>query len=184
MPHRPQIATFGSSTIRPGEPAYELALALGRAVGEAGADVITGGYCGSMEAVSRGVAETGGHVVGVTVDLFEQRGPANKWVKERLHTTDLFERLKFLIERADAFVVLPGSVGTLTELMLAWTLVSVKGRREAPIVMLGEGWKEILETLNRPGFIAPELFARIQFSNDPVEAVRLALQRSGAGAAP
>ena len=77
---RPLIAVYGSSAVRPGDPAYELALALGRAAAKAGAAVMTGGYHGTMEACSRGAHEEGGHVVGVTVELFEKRGPVNAFV--------------------------------------------------------------------------------------------------------
>src|SRR5262245_10009308 len=82
-PSRPLIAVFGSSTVKPGDRAYELAHALGREIAKAGAGVMTGGYHGTMEAVSRGAHENGGHVVGVTVELFEKRGPVNAFVKER-----------------------------------------------------------------------------------------------------
>ena len=72
---------------------YHLVPALGRLLAEGGADVVTGGYGGAMAACSRGASLAGGHVVGVTVELFERRGPANRWVAERVHTRDLFERL-------------------------------------------------------------------------------------------
>src|SRR5947208_6069956 len=126
------IAVFGSSTVQPDEPAWRLAYDLGRALAEAGADIMTGGYSGVMEACSRGAHEAGGHVIGVTVELFEKRGPANRWVKERVHTADLFDRLRQIVERADGFVALPGSLGTLTEVFLTWTLLAVSGRPPAP----------------------------------------------------
>src|SRR5262245_16940865 len=75
---RPLIAVYGSSTIRETDPEYGLARDLGRALAEGGAYVMTGGYGGAMEACSRGCHEAGGHVVGVTVELFEARGPANR----------------------------------------------------------------------------------------------------------
>src|SRR5438046_3127342 len=111
---RPSIAVFGSSTVRPGEPAWTLAHALGRELALAGAEVMTGGYDGAMAACSQGAHEAGGHVIGVTVELFEGRGGVNRWVKERVHTDQLYSRLEHMIERATGFVVLPGSIGTLT----------------------------------------------------------------------
>ncbi len=182
MATRPLIAVFGSSTVRPGDPAYALGLDLGRAIAAAGADAMTGGYSGTMEAVSRGAHETGGHVIGVTVELFEARGPVNDWVRERVHTTDLYERLRHLVERADGFVVLPGSIGTLTELFLAWTLVSVGGRHAAPIVLLGPHWKEFIQALRHPDMVLPHLFEHVQVTESPTDAVRLALAEREAGA--
>src|SRR5947208_12982648 len=123
----PLIAVFGSSTVKPSDPAWALAVDLGRELARAGATVMTGGYSGAMEACSQGAREAGGHVIGVTVELFEKRGPANRWVIERVHTPNLYDRLQYLVTNASGFVVLPGSIGTLTELFLAWTLLSVEG---------------------------------------------------------
>ncbi len=184
---RPQIAVFGSSTIRPGEPAWTLAHDLGRELALAGADVITGGYSGAMEACSQGAHEAGAHVIGVTVELFERRGPANRWVKERVHTDRLYDRLEHIIERASGFVVLPGSVGTLTELFLAWTLVSVNGRAHAPIVLLGGHWGRFLDSLRDPDLVRPELFRYVEHATDPADAARRALAPAAeraAGARP
>jgi uncharacterized protein (TIGR00730 family) len=177
---RPLLAVFGSSTVQPGDPAYALGLALGRAAAGAGAAVMTGGYSGTMEAVSRGAHEAGGHVVGVTVELFERRGPVNSWVRERVHTPDLYDRLRHLVEKADGFVVLPGSIGTLTELFLAWTLVSVGGRAVTPIVLLGPHWAEFVRALQHPDMVLPALFDHLRVTEDAAEAVRLALAHRAA----
>ena len=67
---------------------------LGAELARRGVATMTGGYGGAMAAASRGAHEAGGHVIGVTVDLFERRGPVNPWVRERVHTPDLFERLR------------------------------------------------------------------------------------------
>ena len=169
------IAAFGSSAVQPGDAAYELALALGREIARAGATVMTGGYNGTMEACSKGAHEAGGHVIGVTVELFEARGPVNAWVKERVHTADLYERLRYLVDRADGFIVLPGSIGTLNELFLTWTLVATGGRHAAPIVLLGAHWREFVAALRHPDMVVPHLFEHLHVTEDPAEAVRLAL---------
>ena len=70
----PVIAVYGSSTVRDGDPAWLRARELGRELARAGATVMTGGYGGIMEACSHGAHEAGGHVIGVTVELFETRG--------------------------------------------------------------------------------------------------------------
>ncbi len=175
---RPRIAVYGSSTVREDDPAYALARELGTELARAGAEVMTGGYGGIMEACSRGAAEAGGHVIGVTVELFEKRGPVNPWVKERVHTPDLFERLRVLVSRADGFIVVSGSLGTLTELFLTWTLLSVSARPRAPLVLLGERWKPWLEVHRDAAFIPPDLFRHVQLARDTAEAARLALAGS------
>jgi hypothetical protein len=177
---RPLIAVYGSSTAREGQPAYDMALALGRHLAELGADVMTGGYSGVMEACSRGAREAGARAVGVTVELFEGRGPVNAWVSERVHTPDLYARLQHIVARADGFVVTPGSIGTLTELYLTWTLVSVQARPHAPIVLLGERWPAVLEA-HRGGEAVPErLYDFVEHALDPLDAARRVMAARGA----
>jgi uncharacterized protein (TIGR00730 family) len=179
MSDRPLVAVFGSSTIRESGPEYREAEELGRLLAGAGAGVITGGYGGAMAACSRGAHEAGAHVVGVTVELFESRGPVNRWVKERVHTSDLFERLRYIIGRADAFISVSGSVGTIAEILLTWNLLMANGHPPAPLVLLGAPWKGWLEAHREPGLVLPELFTFLQLADSPEQAVRLALDGVG-----
>jgi uncharacterized protein (TIGR00730 family) len=179
LTRRPLVAVFGSSTIREPGPEYREAEELGRLLARAGADVITGGYGGAMEACSRGAHGAGAHVVGVTVELFESRGPVNRWVHERVHTPDLFERLRHIIGRADAFIAVSGSVGTLAEIFLTWNLLMAQARPPAPLVLLGAPWKAWLEAQREPGLVLPGLFAHVCRADTPEEAVRLALDGAG-----
>ena len=154
--HRqPVVAVFGSSIVREGEPSWRDAHELGGHLARRGLATMTGGYDGAMAATSRGAHEAGGHVIGVTVEMFERRGPVNRWVRERVHTPDLFERLRHLTYSADGYVVVAGSIGTLTELFLVWTMVAVSGRPAAPIVLMGSHWHEWLR-LHRGGAFVPE----------------------------
>jgi uncharacterized protein (TIGR00730 family) len=171
---RPLIAVFGSSTAREPDPIWTLAHELGLELGRAGADVVTGGYGGAMEACSRGAHQAGAHVVGVTVELFEARGPVNPWVKERHHAPDLFERLRTVVTRADGFAVLPGSVGTLNELFLAWTLVSVGAHPAPPVVLVGAHWERWLEAQRHPMLVPPRLFEHVRVAATAAEGARLA----------
>jgi uncharacterized protein (TIGR00730 family) len=173
---RPTIAVFGSSTLKEHEPGWELARALGRELASGGAAVMTGGYGGAMAACSQGAHEAGGHVIGVTVDLFEPRGPANRWVRERLHTATLFERLETIIARADGYVTLPGSIGTLTELFLTWTLLSVHARTPAPLVLLGDPWEDWLRAHRGPALVPDPLFSFVETATSPADAARRVLE--------
>jgi len=184
-PHRqPIVAVFGSSTLRESEPAWLEARALGAALARSGLATMTGGYGGAMAAASRGAHEAGGHVIGVTVDLFERRGPVNPWVRERVHTPDLFERLRHIIHAADGFVAVTGSIGTLTEIFLAWTLVSVEGREPAPIVLMGPQWRSWLALHRAPEFVPERLHALVQVADTPelaAEAVAAGIARARGG---
>lgn len=171
----PIVAVFGSSTLQPSDPVYGEVVELGGALAKAGCAVMSGGYHGAMAAVSKGAREAGGHVIGVTVELFEPRGPVNGWVRERVHTPDLFERLRHLVHTADAFVAVSGSIGTLTELFLAWTLLSVNAVPRAPLVLMGAHWRPWLEAHRAPGLVPEHLFRFVEIADTPGEAVRLVL---------
>ena len=167
-PHRqPIVAVFGSSTVREHDEGWREAHALGAALARRGVATMSGGYGGAMAAVSRGAHEAGGHVIGVTVELFERRGPVNPWVRERVHTPDLFERLRHLVHSADGFVAVAGSIGTLTELFLVWTLVSVEGRPAAPIVLMGPQWRPWLELHRTPAFVPARLHGLVEVADTP-----------------
>lgn len=164
---RPVVAVFGSSTLREDEATYAEVRRLGEALAQRGCAVMTGGYDGAMAAASRGANEAGGHVIGVTVELFEKRGPVNRWVHERVHTPTLTARLEHLVRTADAFVVVTGSIGTLTELFLAWSLLAVSARPAAPLVLMGAHWREWLELHRRPEFVPEHLFRHVVVADSP-----------------
>src|SRR5512136_1850997 len=104
------ITVFGGSHPKPGSQAYVEAYELGKLLALAGHTVLNGGYIGTMEAVSRGANEAGGHVVGVTsADIEAWRGVrANPWVQEERHFDTLQERLNELVLACDAAIALPG----------------------------------------------------------------------------
>lgn len=167
---RPIVAVFGSSTVREHDAHWRHAHELGAALARRGLATMTGGYGGAMAATSRGAHEAGGHVIGVTVELFERRGPVNPWVHERVHTPDLFERLRHLAHTADGYIAVAGSIGTLTELFLVWTLVSVEAREPAPIVLMGAQWHAWLAQHRAPEFVPPQLHGLVEVADTPEQA--------------
>lgn len=145
------ITIFGGAQPQPGTPAYEEAYLLGKLLAEAGHAVLTGGYMGTMEAVSKGASEAGGHVIGVTCEEIENWRPigANRWVKEERRTKTLMERLGALITGCDAAVALPGGPGTLTEISLMWNLMIVESLRRRPLALVGDGWQSVFDQFFR-----------------------------------
>ncbi len=143
-----RITVFGSSKPRPGEPDYLQAMRLGELIARAGHTVLNGGYIGTMEAVSRGAAEAGGHVIGVTCAQIERwrNTGANPWVKEERRFETLNERLNELITACDAAIALPGGPGTLTEITLFWNLLVIEALPPRPLVLVGAGWKKVFQT--------------------------------------
>ena len=147
----PVIAVFGASSASPGDGLFEQGVECGRLLAEAGFGVVTGGYGGLMEAVSRGAAQAGGRVLGVTVpDVFVDRPGANEFVSEEWRAAHLVERIHELTDVSAGAIVLPGSISTMTELMVAWNLAFVarfSGDDAKPVVTVGDAWAELVAEL-------------------------------------
>lgn len=143
-----RVTVFGGSSPKPGESAYQEAEKLGDLLGSAGYTVLTGGYIGTMEAVSRGAAKAGANVIGVTCDEIEAWRPvsANQWVIEEMRFSTLRERLFALIETSEAAIALPGGPGTLAEISLMWNLMIIGSIPPRPLILVGEGWKKAFDT--------------------------------------
>jgi uncharacterized protein (TIGR00730 family) len=143
------ITVFGGSQPQPGSPAYQEAYELGKLLALAGHTVLTGGYVGTMEAVSRGANEAGGHVIGVTcadIEAWRPQVKANAWVKEERRFATLQERLNELILACEAAIALPGGPGTLTEIALTWNLMIVASIPPKPLILTGAGWRSAMES--------------------------------------
>jgi uncharacterized protein (TIGR00730 family) len=143
-----RITVFGGARPRPGEPAYDEAFRLGALLAKSGFTVMTGGYIGTMEAVSRGANEAGGHVIGMTCNEIEtwRSVVCNQWVKEEKHFPSLRERLMALIDTCDAAIALPGGVGTLTEISVMWNHLLTNSIAPRPLILVGDGWRRTLHT--------------------------------------
>lgn len=142
------VTVFGSATVRPGENAYDEALELGGALAKKGWSVATGGYAGTMEAVSRGARQAGGHTYGVTCDQIEAwRGATpNAWISEEIRCHTLRERLYELITRGQILMALPGGIGTLSEVTLSWSLIQTKEIEPRPLILVGDSWRTTFDT--------------------------------------
>lgn len=140
------VAVFGGASARPGDQAYEDALRLGSLLGAQGHAVMTGGYIGIMEAVSRGAKEAGGHVIGATCAEIEnyRTGKANQWVEEEWKYTTLRDRMYALIDRCEAAVVMPGGVGTMAEMLVMWNELIINGSTSRPLILVGNCWQKVI----------------------------------------
>lgn len=137
------VTVFGSSRPQAGDPDYEEARALGKALAECGFAVCSGGYGGVMEAVSRGAKNVGGKVYGVTAEFFARK--ANRWVDVEVRKDTWEERLFELIRRGHGFVACKGGTGTLVELAVVWEMLNKSVIGAKPCVVLGEFWQPILD---------------------------------------
>ncbi|MBN2147490.1 MAG: LOG family protein [Anaerolineales bacterium] len=144
-----RVTVFGGAKPLPGETVYQDALRLGKLLGESGYIVLNGGYIGTMEAVSRGAKQAGGHVIGVTCAEIENWRPVkpNPWISEELRYPTLRERLLALIENCDAALALPGGVGTLAEIVTMWNHLLTDAIPPRPLILIGAGWQAIINQL-------------------------------------
>jgi hypothetical protein len=175
------VAVFGGSQTRPGEPDYEQAVHLGAALARAGHTVMNGGYIGVMEAVSRGAAEAGGWVIGVTCEDIEAWRPVrpNPWLSQQRRHATLSQRLNDLIETCEAAIALPGGPGTITEIALMWNLLLTEGIRPRPLILLDERWRLVFDSFytQMGAYIPDGQKAHLCFAPDVETAVQL-IERS------
>ena len=140
----------------------ESAIALGKSLAENKVGLVYGGgSIGLMGAVAKSVLEHGGHVTGIIPEFLTKRENALTGAQELIVTHDMHERKRLMFERSDAFVALPGGIGTLEELVeqLTWQQL---GRHSKPILLanIGDFWQPLLELLDHmrsTAFIRPSL---------------------------
>lgn len=177
-----KITVFGGSSPVPGETAYDQAYELGKLIGQAGFSVLTGGYIGTMEAVSKGATETGGHVIGVTCDQIEawRAVSPNMWIQEELRFATLEERMYALIENCDAALVLPGGIGTVAEFAVMWNQMQVQAIPIRPLIFVGQVWQEMIDHFyEQLGEYVPEKYrSLVTFSPDVEGAFQLLILHS------
>jgi uncharacterized protein (TIGR00730 family) len=142
-------------------PAFaETAEALGRAFAAAGIGLVYGGGgVGLMGAVAAGVLSGGGRVTGVIPEFLMTKERVLAGAQDTVVVPDMHTRKRIMFERADAFVALPGGIGTLEELVEQMTWAQL-GRHKKPILMLSvDGfWRPLLSLLahmRQTGFIRP-----------------------------
>jgi hypothetical protein len=142
-----RVTIFGGSKPKPGDQAYQDAYKLGCLLGDENHDVITGGYIGTMDAISRGAAENGAQVIGVTCDQIEtwRSVKPNPWLTEEIRFASLVERMVALIDLCDLALVLPGGPGTLAEISLMWNLLIIGGIAPKPIYLIGDCWRSVFD---------------------------------------
>lgn len=141
------IATFfgGSQNITISKE-YSDSILIGELLAEKGYIVKSGGYYGLMEAVSFGAFNKGcKNVEGYTCSKFKYY-KGNNYLTHNIICSDIYERLKHLIEESDLFIVQKGGIGTLSELFLTLDIIrklTIKPR----IILIGDFWFDIFNSL-------------------------------------
>jgi uncharacterized protein (TIGR00730 family) len=153
-----RVAIFGSARTRPGTYPYDEVKRLAAELAAMDCEIITGGGPGLMQAANEGAmsanAATPDRSIGVRIELpFEQE--ANAFVGQVYEHKDFFSRLHQFMIQADAFVVVPGGIGTLLEMSMVWQLLQVHHLHGTPLILVGRMWADLVgwarDSLTRPG---------------------------------
>ncbi len=158
MPAIKAVTVFGGAATGADPACRETALALGRGLAEAGITVIFGGgSIGMMGAVADGALGAGGQVIGIIPEFLARREVAHTGVSEMIVTDSMHSRKRRMFEMSDAFVTLPGGLGTLDETfeMITWRQLDLHSK---PIIICDVGgwgapFLALVESLIGQGFV-------------------------------
>jgi uncharacterized protein (TIGR00730 family) len=170
------VAVFGAAFLEEDSPSYRTALALGAEIARRGWAVASGGYGGTMAAVSRGAVEAGGHAIGVTCETLSRAGRrTNPWIREEIRCETVRERLTTLVRLADAAVGLDGGIGTLAEIAFGAVQIQTGELTPRPLLLMGPMWEETFQTFFRSAepYIKEADRALFKFVSSPMEAVKI-----------
>ncbi len=163
MPIR-SLAVFLASSAGSDPAAAGLARDVGRSLAERGIDLVYGaGGRGLMGEIAQGALDAGGRVIGVIPREMVRREWGREDLTELLVVESMHERKALMAERADAFLALPGGLGTLEEIFEVWTW-RVLGLHDKPVGFLdADGfWSPLLAAIGRladAGFLSPDSLA-------------------------
>ncbi len=144
---RYRVTIFGSARAQPGSFAYDEVKRAATALTELGCDIITGGGPGLMQAANEGSSladpSDESHSMGIRVQLpFEQE--VNAFVEQAFEHKTFFTRLHHFVLTSDAYIVAPGGIGTVLELMMIWQLLQVKHIQGTPLILVGQMWSDLV----------------------------------------
>jgi len=143
-----RVTIFGSARLQPATAAYNSVKKLSAELTKMGCDIISGGGPGLMQAANEGAhsmhPKARKRSVGIRIALpFEQE--VNPFVGQAYEHRTFFSRLHHFMILSDAFVVVPGGIGTLLEMSLAWQLLQVSKLYNTPLILVGRMWAELVE---------------------------------------
>lgn len=143
-----RVSIFGSARTHSGSFPYSQVKQLAKGLANMGCEIVTGGGPGLMQAANEGAAEVeaseNSRSVGIRVDLpFEQN--VNPFVKESYKHETFFSRLHHFALASDAFIIVPGGIGTTLEAMMIWQLIQVGHiKKDTLLIFVGKMWADFL----------------------------------------
>jgi uncharacterized protein (TIGR00730 family) len=175
-PIKPSVSVFGSARTKPDHPNYVQAMAICKALSDAGFSVVSGGGPGIMEAANKGAMAGKSPSIGLNIELPREQKP-NAYQDIHLQFRHFFSRKVMFVKYASAYVVCPGGFGTLDEMAEILTLVQTGKTRNIPIILVNAPfWQGLLDwfqqTLVAEGTIDADDLNLLKLIDDPDEIVQ------------
>ena len=154
-----RVTIFGSARVQTDHWVYAAVRDMSAELTRMGCVIVTGGGPGLMQAANEGAAlaapGAAAQSVGIRVELpFEQ--DVNPFVGSAFEHRTFFSRLHHFVLVSDAFIVVPGGIGSVLETMMIWQLLQVRKLSNTPLVLVGPMWQGLVdwhrEAMLRPGF--------------------------------
>jgi uncharacterized protein (TIGR00730 family) len=164
-----EVGVMGSARLTEDDERWLQAHELGELLAGAGFVIVTGGYGGLMTAVSRGAHEKGGRVIGLPMQHWEGIKP-NRWNAGLRWSSDYGTRINHIL-RCDAVIALPGGIGTLSEMAMAWAASQTEGR-SVPLVLFGNCWPPVIEAIREHLVVGDADLRLLRFATSPEAAMR------------
>ena len=161
-----RVSIFGSARIKPDTKEYKGVYTLAKELAENGADIVTGGGPGLMEAANAGVKEgssSKSKSFGIRIDLPFEATP-NEHLDIKFYHKRFSSRLDEFMRISHAVVVTPGGIGTLLELLYTWQLIQVNHISARPIILVGDMWNGFFDWIKSEPLKA-QLLDKSDFDN-------------------
>jgi uncharacterized protein (TIGR00730 family) len=145
---RYRVTIFGSARIEPAHWIYQAVRDLSAELTRLGCDIVTGGGPGLMQAANEGARLADPHCdlksVGIRVELPFEQG-VNAFVTQAFEHKTFFTRLHHFVLVSDAFIVMPGGIGTVLETLMVWQLLQVRHLTDVPLILAGHFWDGLID---------------------------------------
>jgi len=161
-----RVSIFGSARIKPDTKEYKGVYTLAKELAENGADIVTGGGPGLMEAANAGAKEgssSKSKSFGIRIDLPFEASP-NEHLDIKFYHKRFSSRLDEFMRISHAVVVTPGGIGTLLELLYTWQLIQVNHISARPIILVGDMWNGFFDWIKAEPLKA-QLLDKSDFDN-------------------
>ncbi|QDT55918.1 putative lysine decarboxylase [Caulifigura coniformis] len=155
---RYRVSIFGSARVESNHWVYGAVRDVSAELTRMGCDIVTGGGPGLMQAANEGARladpEAKQDSVGIRIALpFEQ--DINAFVSDAYEHGTFFTRLHHFVLTSDAFVVVPGGIGTVLETMMIWQLLQVRKLHDTPLILVGKMWDGLIDW-SRSAMLRPD----------------------------